>query len=327
MPLLNEEKHLSTAVEAILDQHYGGPVEIVLSVGPGHDDTLGVAERLAAEDARITVVRNPSGRTPDALNRAVEAARHDIIVRVDGHGFLAPGYLERAVRGLEQTGAANIGGVMLAVGVTSFEKAVALAMRSPIGVGGARFHTGGKAGAAETVYLGVFRREWLERAGGYNPAFTRAQDWELNYRIRELGGLIWFDPELTVEYRPRGTLAALARQYRDYGRWRRVVAHTHKGSLNARYLAPPTALVGVAAGTVGGFFFAPLWALPAGYLAGVVAGGAWVARGAPASVVARMPVVLATMHGSWGWGFLTSRPRSLLARAAKGRHLGTEVRS
>ncbi|MFM6852186.1 MAG: glycosyltransferase family 2 protein [Terrabacter sp.] len=312
MPLLNEERHLEDAVAAVVAQDYPGQIQVVLAVGPGHDDTLGVARRLAGRDPRITVVENPSGRTPEALNLAVAAAEHDIIVRVDGHGFLSDGYIERAVRVLGQTGAANVGGVMHATGVTDFEKAVATAMTSPLGVGGARFHTGGEAGPADTVYLGVFRREWLTKAGGYDPRFTRAQDWELNYRIRQAGGVVWFDPALTVEYRPRPSLRALSRQYRDYGRWRRVVAARHRGSINARYLAPPTALVAVAAGVVGGFVWRPLWAIPAAYAAGVGTGGVAIARGEGAQVALRMPAVLATMHMSWGWGFLTSRPDQLV---------------
>lgn len=312
MPLLNEERHLEEAVGAVVAQRYPGELQIVLAVGPGHDDTLGVAERLAERDPRITVVENPSGRTPEALNLAVASAAHDIIVRVDGHGFLSDGYIERAVRVLEETGAANVGGVMLAEGVTDLERAVAVAMTSPLGVGGARFHTGGHPGPADTVYLGVFRREWLDAAGGYDPRFTRAQDWELNYRIRQAGGVVWFDPALTVKYRPRPTLRALSRQYRDYGRWRRVVATRHKGSINARYLAAPTALVAVAVGLVGGLVWRPLWAIPAAYAAGVGIGGVAIARHEAPGVAVRVPGVLATMHGSWGWGFLTSRPEELV---------------
>lgn len=312
MPLLNEERHLAEAVGAVVAQRYPGEIQIVLAVGPGHDDTLGVARRLAERDPRITVVENPSGRTPEALNLAVAAADHDIIVRVDGHGFLSDGYIEHAVRVLEETGAANVGGVMLAQGVTDTERAVAVAMTSPLGVGGARFHTGGEPGPADTVYLGVFRREWLEAAGGYDPRFTRAQDWELNYRIRQAGGVVWFDPALTVEYRPRSDLRALSRQYRDYGRWRRVVATRHKGSINARYLAPPTALVAVAAGLVGGLVWRPLWAIPAAYAAGISVGGVAIARHESPMVTLRVPWILATMHMSWGWGFLTSRPDRLV---------------
>ncbi len=313
MPLRNEERHLADAVAAVVDQGYPGDLEIVLAVGPGHDDTLGVARRLAAADDRVVVVENPSGRTPDALNLALGASSNEVIVRVDGHGFLSRGYIEHAVRLLEQTGAANVGGVMLAVGVTDFEKAVAVAMRSPLGVGGARFHTGGRPGPADTVYLGVFRREVLESVGGYDARFARAQDWELNYRIRQGGGVVWFDPDLTVQYRPRPTLRQLALQYRDYGRWRRVVAARHQGSINLRYLAPPTALAACALGLVGGLVWRPLWLVPAAYLAGVGVGGVAIARDEAPTVAARLPVVLATMHFSWGWGFLTSRPNHLMA--------------
>src|SRR6478735_4435719 len=312
MPLLNEERHLEEAVGAVVAQEYPGALQVVLAVGPGHDDTLGVARRLAARDPRITVVENPSGRTPEALTLAVAASEHDIIVRVDGHGFLSSGYITHAVQVLDETGAANVGGIMRAVGLTDIEKAIALAMTSPLGVGGARFHTGGEPGPAETVYLGVFRREWLDAAGGYDPRFTRAQDWELNYRIRQSGGVVWFDPALTVKYRPRPSLSALSRQYRDYGRWRRVVATRHKGSINARYLAPPTALVAVAVGLVGGLVWRPLWAIPAAYAAGIGIGGVAIARHEGPAVAVRVPAVLATMHGSWGWGFLTSRPDQLV---------------
>ena len=141
---------------------------------------------------------------------------------------------------------------MAAEGVTDFQRAVAAAMTSPIGVGQASFHVGGEEGPAPTVYLGVFRREVLERLGGYDETFLRAQDWELNHRIRESGGVVWFTPRLTVSYRPRSDLRALARQYRDYGRWRRVVMREHEGTASLRYLAPPAAVVAVAAGTVVG---------------------------------------------------------------------------
>ncbi|WP_156822482.1 glycosyltransferase [Demetria terragena] len=307
MPILNEETHLAESVAAVLAQEVDGDIEVVLAVGPSQDQTMEVAQRLAAADPRVTVIANPSGRTPDALNAALGVARHPVIARVDGHGILSPRYLQTALETLAQTGAANVGGIMDAVGVTAFEKAVALAMKSPVGVGGARFKLGGEAGESETVYLGVFRREWLERVGGYDSRFTRAQDWEMNFRIRQQGGVVWFTPDLKVEYRPRGSFRALARQYLEYGRWRRVVARQHSGSINLRYLAPPAATAAIAAGAVGGLWWRPLWVIPGGYLSAITLAGAVISRGAPAPVAVRVAPVLATMHLTWGYGFLTSR--------------------
>ena len=241
----------------------------------------------------------------------------EIVVRVDGHGLLAPGYIAAAVRLLREAGAANVGGVMHAEGVTVFERAVAIAMTSKLGVGNAKFHTGGAAGPAETVYLGVFRREILEKHHGYNEAFIRAQDWELNHRIRESGGLVYFSPELHVTYRPRPDFGKLARQYFDYGRWRRVVMRTHSGTASLRYLAPPLAVLAVVLGTLLGIvsLFTVPWlavgfAAPVGYLLGIGLGSLRESRGQAAGVRLRLPLVLATMHASWGWGFLTS-PKSL----------------
>lgn len=317
MPVLNEERHLAEAVGHILSQDYPGALELVIALGPSRDRTDAIAAQLCAEDPRVRTVPNPSGRTPAALNAAIAASRHEIVVRVDGHGLLAPGYIRTAVRLLTETGAANVGGVMHAEGQTVFERAVAVAMTSKLGVGNAKFHTGGTAGPADTVYLGVFRREVLEKHHGYNESFIRAQDWELNHRIREGGGLVYFSPELHVTYRPRPNFSKLSSQYLQYGRWRRVVMRTHAGTASLRYLAPPLAVLAVILGTLLGVasFFTTPWlaigfAAPLGYLLGIGLGSLRESSGQDAGVRLRLPLVLATMHFSWGWGFLTS-PKSL----------------
>ena len=311
MPLLNEERHLREAVAMILSQDYPGPIEVVLALGPSRDRTDEVAHSVAGGDDRVRLVANPSGRTPDGLNAAIGAATGEVIVRVDGHAEIPDDYIRTAVAELTKVGADNVGGIMDARGTTPFERAVACAMRSPLGVGSSRFHTGGQAGEADTVYLGVFRRSALERVGGYDPHFARAQDWEMNHRIRQTGGTVWFTPELKVTYRPRGSFGALARQYFHYGRWRRVVARHHEGTINPRYLAPPTMAVLTTAGLVAGFLWKPAWVVPAGYLAAVTVGGLAISAGEPAKSRVLTPAVLATMHWAWGTGFLTS-PRRLV---------------
>jgi succinoglycan biosynthesis protein ExoA len=326
MPVLNMEPHLAEAVGSVLAQDYPGELEVVIAVAPSRDKTADLAERIAAADSRIVVVPNPCGSIPAGLNAAVKAARHPIVARADGRSRLPPGYLRTAVAELSRTGADDVGGIMAAEGVSPFQSAVAWAMTSPFGVGAARFHTGGVAGPADSVYLGVYRRAAIERAGGYDEAYLRAEDWELNHRIRLAGGLIWFLPELRVSYRPRESLRELAAQYFLYGRWRRVVARQHEGTISLRYLAPPSAVVAMAAGVLAGLagvagtaaggsvaWLIPLtagFAVPASYGAGVLGVTALAARSLPGRVAARLPLVLATMHVSWGAGFLTS-PRRL----------------
>ena len=307
MTVRDEERHLRACVQHVLDQDYPGELELVVAVGPSRDDTTRIARELAAAEPRVVLVQNPSGRTPSGLNAALAAARGHVIARVDGHALLPPGYLRRAVEVLAETDAANVGGVMAAEGITRFEQAVAAAMTSPFGVGASRFHYGGEPGPADTVYLGVFRREALQRAGGYDDAFLRAQDWELNHRIRGAGGIVWFTPELRVTYRPRPTLSALARQYRDYGRWRRVVMRRHSDSVRVHYLVPPATLLGVVAGSALALTGRRAGlAAPLGYAAAVLAASAVTGRRLPPGVRWQLPLVFATMHGAWAVGFLTS---------------------
>lgn len=310
LPILNEEAYLRNSVASILSQDYHGDFEVVLAVGPSHDRTLEIAHQLHKEDARVIVVDNPSGRTAAGLNAALAASKGSVIVRVDGHSELPQNYISLAVELLNQTGAVNVGGMMAAEGITEFEKSVAGAMRSPLGVGSSRFHTGGEAAEVDTVYLGCFKRDALIAIGGFDEEFTRAQDWELNHRLRQNGGKIFFDPRLYVTYRPRSSVSALAKQYFEYGRWRRVVSRLHPGTINYRYLAPPLALIGFLVSALTGFVIHPIFYLPAWiYLIFVGASSVVIAKGLRQFLY--LLIVIPTMHFAWGLGFITS-PKKLV---------------
>ena len=311
LPILNEERHLEESISAILAQQYSGEFEVILALGPSTDRTNEIAANLAAKDARVVLVENPTGRTANGLNAAIAKSKFPVIARIDGHAEISPTYLSQAVATLEKTGAVNVGGIMAAEGKTKFERAVATAMRSPLGVGSAAFHVGGSAGPADTVYLGTFLKSALQAVRGYDERFTRAQDWELNFRLRKNGGTIWFDPSLVVKYRPRSTLKALAKQYFQYGTWRRAVSRSHSGSVNLRYLAPPTALIINTLSFILGITYSPIFLAPLViYLGSLILGSIWIGKGLAEKII--LPIVLFTMHMVWGAGYLSS-PKGLMA--------------
>jgi glycosyltransferase involved in cell wall biosynthesis len=305
LPVLNEEAHLEESILAILAQDYRGLFEVILALGPSNDRTDEIAKSLSARDSRVKLVANPTGKTAAGLNLAVAASNHPIVIRVDGHAKIPQNYLTLAVEILEETGAVNVGGVMAAEGVSNFEKAVAKAMRSPLGVGASRFHTGGAAGEVDTVYLGAFKREAINQAGGFDERYTRAQDWELNHRLRKNGGLIYFDPRLQVTYRPRPNLRKLAKQYFQYGTWRRVVSRSHSGTINMRYLAPPVTLLGCAISLLTGSLIHPILYIPlAVYGLFVAVSAALISRSVRELI--SLLAIIPTMHFAWGAGFITS---------------------
>jgi succinoglycan biosynthesis protein ExoA len=301
MPVRDEAAGIVAAVESVLAQRYPGRVEVCLAVAPSTDGTERIAAELAAGHRAITVVTNPHGTTPAGLNAAIRATTAPVVARVDAHAALSEGYLRRAVETMRRTGAVNVGGVQQASGTTPFEEAVAAAMTSRFGAGDAKFHYGGGEGPTDTAYLGVFERRALGAAGLFDETLERNQDYELNIRLRAAGGVVWFDPELLVRYRPRGSLGALARQYYQYGQWKRVVLRRHPGSLRWRQAVPPIVTAAVLAGLAAAPWWRKALVLPMTYV-GAVTVAAVAVGGRSSGQVARLLAIFPTMHFSWSAG-------------------------
>ncbi len=317
MPVLNEVTEVRAAVGSLLDQDYTGPFEVILALGPSIDGTNELVAEMSAADPRIRAIDNPIGSTPAGLNVAIRASVHPVVIRVDAHSVLPTDYTRIAVRTLLDSGADNVGGIMRAEGRTPFERAVALAYGSRVGLGGTPHHVGGTAGPAETAYLGVFRRERLFDVGLFDEGIKRGQDWELNRRLRQTGGTVWFTPELVVTYRPRPSLKRLVRQFVATGLWRGELARRFPANNGLRYFVPPAMVAAMALGIVAGLvgivgavLGTPLaWALlgfvvPVVYLLFVVLGSVAVARRSGLPTLLWLLVVLPCIHVGWGLGFI-----------------------
>lgn len=291
IPARDAVESLPVALKAVTRQSYPH-VEVV--VAAADEATANVARA-----AGVIVVENPTGTTPAGLNLALAASSGDVIVRCDARSILPPDYVSKAVATLERTGAANVGGMQVPVGNTAWETAIARAMASPWGSGDARYRVGGEEGTAETVYLGVFRRTAIEAVGGFDEAFVRTQDYELNHRLIESGETVWFDPELKVGYRPRASLGELARQYFDYGRAKRQFSRKHRGSLRPRQMVAPLLVLVLVVSLVAAIWWPVTLVAPILYVLASIA----VSVGAGGSLW-RVSASLVTMHISWGLGFI-----------------------
>jgi len=316
MPVLNEAGYLEAAIASIVSQDHPGVFEIVLAVGPSTDGTADIVERLTKADPRIRIVENPGMDIPIGLNLAIAQSRHPIIIRVDAHTELAPGYTSRAVATLERTGAASLGGVMIATGKPGLQAAVARAYNSRFGLGGGAYH-GEQAteGPAESAYMGVMKADALREIGGFDESLRRGEDWELNFRLRQAGHIVWLDPALKVSYWPRSTLLKLHRQFFATGVWRGELVRRLGPGNPLRFFAPPILLVsivlsiialplhltGVLSGVLG-WVVALVYLGPVAYL-GLLILAAVTTPGSLADRL-RLMLVLATMHLSWGAGFL-----------------------
>lgn len=321
MPVLNEARYLRAAVLSVLEQRFDGEREVILALGPSSDGTETIATTLAAEDSRVRIVRNPGTDIPIGMNLAIRAARHPVVVRVDAHTTLPADYTERGVAALRRTGAANLGGLMHAVGERGAQAAIAKAYNSRFGLGGGAYHGGQPSeGPAESAYMGIMRRDAVLAVGGFDESLKRGEDWDLNRRLREAGQLVWLDPSLVVSYWPRDTWAKLARQFFATGRWRAELVRRSRGRNPLRYFAPPallallvlTLVIAVLQllGVLGGVWSlvaSAVYLVPLSYLGLLVV----VCGRSGGSVLDRMRFAraIATMHLAWGAGFVIGAVR------------------
>ena len=304
IPARNADATLPTTLDSVLSQDDCGLIEVIVADG---SDTMATVDMLWRRYPSVRAVSNPEQITSAGLNHALRVAAGDIIVRCDAHAVLPQGYIKRAVATLCRTGAANVGGLQRPVGTTVFERAVAMAATSFLGTGGARYRMGGAEGPTDTVYLGAWPREKLEAIGGFNTALTASEDYELNYRLRQRGETVWFDPELEVVYRPRGNLGALFQQYFTCGYQKVAVLKIHPSSLRVRQLAAPLLVLGLAISDV--LILADtVWssALPSIYFLTIILGGLITGLRHLDFAGFLVPLVLATIHLGWGMGFLFS---------------------
>ncbi|MGE3664954.1 MAG: glycosyltransferase family 2 protein, partial [Pseudonocardia sp.] len=274
MPVRNESAFIDRSLGAVLAQDYPAELmEVLVADGMSDDDTRAAVTALAGAHPAHTVeiVDNPGRIVPTGFNAALDRAKGEVIVRVDGHCVIAPDYVSQCVVALADSGADNVGGRMEAVGSGRVAQAVALATSSPFGVGDSLFHYATGEHWVDSVFLGAWPREVFDRIGPFDPELVRNQDDEFNYRLRSHGGRILLTDRIRSEYYNRGSLAKLFSQYRQYGWWKVRVLQKHPKQMSARHFVPPAFV----AGLVGGALLAPfsrtarrLW------LAGIVA---WLA--------------------------------------------------
>ncbi len=315
MPVRNEASFLSRSLGSVLAQDYPhSRLEVLIADGKSTDGTRSEIERLAADShIPVTVFDNPGQIVPTGLNGALGRACGDVIVRVDGHTVLAPDYVRQRVSVLARSGADNVGGLMNAVSETPFGQAVALATSSPFGVGGARFHYSDREESVDTVYMGCWPRAVFERIGLFDEEMVRNQDDELNYRLRAAGGRILLSPKIRSRYYNRTTLRSLWRQYFQYGFWKVRVMQKHPRQMRPRQFVPPAFVAYLPGATLVAVLTALRWlplALGAGaYLGANIAVSVWTARRRNWRALPLLMVAFATLHLSYGLGFLIGLAR------------------
>jgi glycosyltransferase involved in cell wall biosynthesis len=308
VPCRNEADHIATCVRSILAQAPPpGDFEVIIADGMSDDGTREILDGFSTVNERLTVIDNPERITSHGLNKAIAVARGRYIAVMGAHARYATDYLRTSLEVSHATEADNVGGSMTCHGKSNLQKAIAIAHHSPFSVGGARWHETSYEGPADTVFGGFYRREVFDRIGMFDETLVRNQDDELNLRLTKAGGKIWQSHRIKSWYHPRDSLAALFRQYMQYGYWKVRVVQKHGKPASIRHLVPAAFVVSL--------IVLPLLSIfhPAAYWIWLFVIGLYVGCNLFASLATsrrrwaclpRLPVVFACYHFGYGVGFL-----------------------
>jgi len=317
VPCRNEARHIEAFLNSVVRQERGNfDIEVLVADGLSDDGTREILIEQTARHRAIRMIDNPEKIVSTALNRAIQAAQGEIVVRMDVHTEYASDYIKECVVLLRESQAACVGGPALTRAEGFFARANAAAYHSRFSCGGPRFHDPRHEGLVDTVTYGCWLKRTLVTAGLFDETLVRNQDDELNLRLRTMGGKVWQSPRIKSWYRPRGSFWQLFRQYFQYGFWKVAVIRKHRLPASWRHLVPGTALlmgaalplmslVTVALGNTVGVVLFLIWsALLALYGLALTLASIVAARKHGWDLLPVLPLVFATYHASYGLGFL-----------------------
>lgn len=314
VPCYNEQATIAKLLAAIYAQTYPvSALEVLIADGMSEDSTRQVIASFstAHPDLTIHLVDNPARIIPAGLNRALKKASGGIIIRLDGHSLPYPDYVERCVADLEAGLGVNVGGVWeIHPGSDGWVAAsIAAAAANPLGVGDALYRHATKPASVDTVPFGAFKRELLATNGFFDETLLTNEDYEFNARIRRSGGVIWLDPTIRSVYFARSRFRDLAVQYWRYGFWKFQMLRRYPATLRWRQALPPLFIIGLILGLILTAFLKmiriPFFLICLAYPTVLLIAGIFTAfKQKKIYLILGLPLAIATMHLSWGSGFL-----------------------
>lgn len=313
LPIRNEANFISNTLDSIIDQDYPlDSLEIIIANGKSNDGTGEILLNYQNKYQNIKLVDNPERIVPTGFNRALNEAKGDIIIRVDGHTIIAADYIYNCVKLLDKKGTWNVGGQMKAKGAGFFDKIVSVATSSRFGIGNAQFHYSDKSNWVDTVYMGAWKREVFIKIGGFDEELVRNQDDEFNFRLIQNGGKIWFDPSINSVYYPRNNLKKLFKQYFQYGFYKVRVMQKRRSFVSWRHLVPGAfvfaILISILTSPISHLSFYLIFGsyLTANFIATLIESVKSFNPSAPKSITSftLLPIIYFTLHFSYGFGFL-----------------------
>jgi len=326
IPIRNEAGFITQTIRYLQEQDYPPDrMEIIVVDGYSTDGSSEMVQKIAAADPRVQWHGNRVQRSSAGRNTGAKVGTGDIITYVDGHTYIDNNQLLRNIaRLLEEKDVSVLSRPQFleTPDNTPFQKAVALARRSPIGHGlDSTIYTDEEKYVNPASSGATYKREVFEKVGYFDERYDASEDYEFNYRVAKAGYRAFTSLKLAVYYYPRKTLGALFRQMSRYGTGRFRLFRKHPETLGAGTLAPVAFILGLVVLPLlslwsdwFGWAFVGLYGL---YLLAILLSSLVIAARHGLVYLFLCPPIFLFIHLGLGYGFIAEGIRALIGKAPR----------
>jgi glycosyltransferase involved in cell wall biosynthesis len=208
LPVRDGQSSIAATLESAIGQTYGN-TEIVVVDDGSRDGTRAIVGEWSARDSRVRLIEQTNRGVAAARNRAIEAARGELIAPLDADDLWDPTKIERQVRRLLEAGD---GTGMVYCWWVSIDLDGAVIDWSP------RWRIEGRTPERllQVNYTGnasvpLYRRRCLQEVGGYDERLREraegCEDWDLALKVAERWSVAVVPSALVAYRRTPGSMS------------------------------------------------------------------------------------------------------------------------
>lgn len=240
----NEAEVLNEIFRDIALQDYPhDKMEIVFVDSMSTDNTKALMEKFKETDygfRDVIIVSSVKKNQASSWNAALMSAHGDVIIRVDAHARIPRNFVSRNVYNLNE-GEDVVGGGRpnITSDISSWKLTLLAAEDSLFGSSVASYrHPTAQKEYLDSLFHAAYRREVIQKVGGFNENLGRTEDNEFHYRIRKAGYKLCCCPDIVSYQHTRNSLGPMIRQKYSNGRWIGLTISECPGCLSYFHFAP-----------------------------------------------------------------------------------------
>jgi len=305
--MYNEEKHIADCIESLLSQDYPHEkYEIIVADGYSKDSSRDIVNHFSKDDPRVRLIDNPGRKAPSGFNHGIRASTGDVIIILGAHSYVKHDFIRKNIEAMKRDNVKCVGGKIINKGKTIFQSLVGVAMGTPFGMGSAPFRYSKTPKYVNTVAFAAYDRTLFDEVGLFDENGKISEDSEFNWRIRQKGHKILFDPDIVSFYYPRDSIKKIMQQFFRYGILRVNMFKKHLDAIGPLHMLAPALVMVLTLLLIAGIFIPSAFFVAAGIVAmhlliGMVT-GLTSSKNNRIKAMLLVPVIILVMHISWGTG-------------------------